>query len=116
MAYTYEDLKAMTIADLREIARGLQPALQGYTQMNKEHLLPALCAALGVDTHHHHRQAHRQHHGAHQVFDKPTMKATLRTLKTERALRHFWRRPGALMPSMPTTATRCTISAAAFTR
>ena len=85
MSYTYDDLKAMTIADLREIARGLQPALQGYTQMNQEHLLPALCAALGVDTHHHHRHAHRHHHGAHQVFDKPTMKATLRTLKTERA-------------------------------
>ena len=83
MTYTYEDLKAMTIADLREIARDLQPAVQGYTQMNKEHLLPALCAALGVDTHHH-RHAHRPHHGAHQAIDKPTMKATLRMLKTER--------------------------------
>ena len=84
MTYTYENLKAMTIADLREIARDLKAPLQGYTQMNKEHLLPALCAALGVDTRHHHRHAHRPNHGAHQVIDKPTMKATLRTLKTER--------------------------------
>jgi hypothetical protein len=84
MTYTYENLKAMTIADLREIARDLKAPLQGYTQMNKEHLLPALCAALGVDTRHHHRHAHRPNHGAHPVIDKPTMKATLRTLKTER--------------------------------
>ena len=84
MTYTYEDLKAMTIGDLREIARGLEPALQGYTQMNKEHLLPALCAALGVDTHHHHRHAHRSQHGSAEVVDRPTMKATLRMLKAER--------------------------------
>jgi hypothetical protein len=84
MAYTYDELKAMTIADLREIARGLQPALQGYTQMNKEHLLPAICAALGVDTHHHHRHAHHHHPGAHEAFDKTATKATLRTLRAER--------------------------------
>jgi hypothetical protein len=83
MSYSYEDLKAMTIADLREIARGLQPALQGYTQMNKEHLLPALCAALGVDTHHH-RHGHRSHQGSGQAHDRPTMKASLRMLKAER--------------------------------
>jgi hypothetical protein len=84
MTYTYEQLKAMTIVDLREIARGLQPALQGYTQMNKEHLLPAICTALGVDTRHHHRHAHGHHHGAHEAFDRPTTKATLRRLKAER--------------------------------
>jgi hypothetical protein len=45
----------MTIAELREVAKGLQhEAVQGYTQMNKEHLLPALCKALSIDTHEHH--------------------------------------------------------------
>ena len=76
MSYTYEDLKAMTIADLREIARGLQPALQGYTQMNKEHLLPALCKALGIDAH--------EHHAAH-LAEKAVIRAKMRELKAARA-------------------------------
>jgi hypothetical protein len=83
MTHTYDELKAMTIAELREIARGLQPALQGYTQMNKEHLLPAICKALGVDTHHHHHHAQKPHR-ATEPFDKAATKATLRTLKAER--------------------------------
>jgi hypothetical protein len=82
MTYTYDDLKAMTVAQLREIASGLQPALQGYTQMNKEHLLPAICQVLGVDTRHHHH--HRANHAAAETFDKAGAKATLRTLKAER--------------------------------
>jgi hypothetical protein len=37
---TYEDLKKKTVAELREIAKGLtHDAVQGYTQMNKDHLL-----------------------------------------------------------------------------
>ena len=75
MTYTYEDLKAMTIADLREIARGLQPALQGYTQMNKEHLLPALCKALGIEAHEHHEVS---------GIDKPAIKQKMRELRTKR--------------------------------
>jgi hypothetical protein len=55
MAYTYEELKHKTIAELRELAQGLQhEAVQGYTQMNKDHLLPALCKALGIESHEHH--------------------------------------------------------------
>ncbi len=59
MAYTYEELKGKTIAELREIAKGVEQheAVQGFSQMNKEHLLPALCKALGVDTHGHHHVA-----------------------------------------------------------
>jgi hypothetical protein len=35
-----------TAAELRDIAKALtHEAVQGYTQMNKEHLLPALCKA-----------------------------------------------------------------------
>ena len=56
MAYTFHELKEKTIQDLREIAKGVpnQDAVQGYSQMNKDHLLPALCKALGIDIHEHH--------------------------------------------------------------
>jgi hypothetical protein len=55
MAHTYEGLKKMTLAQLREVAKDVQhDAVQGYTQMNKDHLLPALCQALGIDAHEHH--------------------------------------------------------------
>lgn len=55
MAHTYEELKHKTIAELRDMAKGLEhEAVQGYTQMNKDHLLPALCKALGIDAHEHH--------------------------------------------------------------
>jgi len=56
VAYTYHELKAKTIQELRDIAKGVEnhEAVQGYSQMNKEHLLPALCKALGVPVHEHH--------------------------------------------------------------
>lgn len=55
MTHTYEDLKKKTLAELRDIAKDLQhEAVQGYTQLNKDHLLPALCTALGIDAHEHH--------------------------------------------------------------
>jgi hypothetical protein len=55
MAHTYDELKHKTVAELREIAKGLaHDAVQGYTQMNKEHLLRAICKALGLDSHEHH--------------------------------------------------------------
>ena len=55
MSHTYEELHNMTVAQLREVAAGIEhEAVQGYTQMNQEHLLPALCTALGVDAHVHH--------------------------------------------------------------
>ncbi|MEN8154550.1 MAG: hypothetical protein ABFR75_11070 [Acidobacteriota bacterium] len=55
MEFTYEELKKNTVAQLREIAKGLEKEeVKGYTQMNKEHLLAALCKALCVDEHKHH--------------------------------------------------------------
>ncbi len=55
MPHTYEELKEMTVAQLREIAAGIKhEAVQGYTQLNKEHLLAAICKALGLDMHVHH--------------------------------------------------------------
>lgn len=76
MAYTYEQLKHMTLADLREMAKGSEhEAVQGYTQMNKEHLIGALAKALGIQ------------HTHHDVvgIDKASIKARIRQLKTERA-------------------------------
>ena len=76
MAYTYHLLKDKTIADLREIAKGVQhDAVQGYTQMNKDHLLVALCTALNVPFHEHHDVV---------GIDKPALKAKLRALKKDR--------------------------------
>ena len=74
--YTYEDLKKKTVAELRDIAKGLtHDAVQGYTQMNKDHLLPALCKALGIEHGHHHVEA---------GFDKSKIKARMKTLHAER--------------------------------
>ena len=76
MAYTYEELKAKTVTELREIAKGVQhEAVHGAMQMNKDHLLPALCTALGVDA--------REHHAAHGI-DKSVIKSRIRELKTQR--------------------------------
>ena len=80
MAHTYDELKKKTIDELREIAKGIEhEAVKGYTQMNKEHLLPAICKALGIDTHVHH------HHAAAAAgVDKASFKAKLRQLKVDR--------------------------------
>ncbi len=55
MAHTFHELKTKTVADLREIAKGIDhEAVRGYTQLNKEHLLVAICKALDIPTHEHH--------------------------------------------------------------
>ena len=78
MEHTYEELKKKTIEDLREIAKGLDSeAVQGYTQMNKDHLLPAICKALGIDIHKH------PHHDAVGI-DKTKLKARMHQLKAEK--------------------------------
>lgn len=54
--HTYEELKHQTVAQLREIAAGIEhDAVTGYTQLNKELLITAICKALNIDTfiHHH---------------------------------------------------------------
>jgi hypothetical protein len=74
MAHTYDELKHKTVAELREIAKGLpHEAVQGYTQMNKEHLLPAICKALGLDAHEHH---------AAVAADKSKIKARMHEIKS----------------------------------
>ncbi len=75
MAYTYDELKEMTVGELREIAKGTEhDDLKGAMQMNKEHLLPILCRVLGIQTHHH----------VVTGIDKPALKAKIRDLKKER--------------------------------
>jgi len=75
MAHTIEELKHKTLADLREIAKGSDhEAVQGYTQMNKQHLVAALAKALGIQ---------HEHHDVIGV-DKAGIKARIRELKTQR--------------------------------
>jgi hypothetical protein len=79
MAHTYDELKKKTVDELREIAKGIDnEAVKGYTQMNKEHLLPAICKALGIET-----RAHHPHHAPAGV-DKTALKTKLRELKSIR--------------------------------
>jgi hypothetical protein len=76
MAHTYEELKHKVLADLREIAAGItHEAVQGYTQMNKEHLLAAICTALGIDMHAHHEV---------KGIDKAAVKARIQEWKKQR--------------------------------
>ena len=78
MAYTYEELHKKTVAELRDIAKGLEhEAVQGYTQMNKDHLLPAVCQALGIEVLKH------PHHEAAGI-EKGKLKEQMRKLKAER--------------------------------
>jgi hypothetical protein len=76
MPQTYQQLRHKTIAELREMATGLQhEAVQGYSQMNKDRLLPALCRALNIDMAEHHIVS---------GIDKTAIKAKIRQLKSER--------------------------------
>jgi hypothetical protein len=73
--YTYEQLKHKTVAELREIAKGIEhEAVQGYTQLNKDHLIVAIAKALGIK---------HEHHEIVGV-DKATIKAQIRELKKKR--------------------------------
>jgi Rho termination factor, N-terminal domain len=76
MGMTIEELKHKTVADLRELAKGVEhDAVKGYTQMNKDHLIAALAKALGIQ------------HTHHDVIgvDKAGIKARIRDLKLKRA-------------------------------
>lgn len=75
---TFEELKHKTVTELREIAAPLgeqHEALKGHTQMNKEHLLKAICQAMKIDMHAHHEVV---------GIDKSAIKAQLRQLKKRR--------------------------------
>lgn len=76
MSHTYEELHKMTVAQLRDVAQEIEhDAVSGYSTMHKEHLLPALCEALGIEAHEHHEVV---------GIDKAAVKAKIRELKVER--------------------------------
>lgn len=76
MSYTFKELEEKTVSELRQIASTLEhEAVQGYTQMNKERLLAALCRALGIEM--------RDKHEVVGV-DKAAIKAKIRRLKAQR--------------------------------
>src|SRR6476660_10343430 len=76
MAFTIEDLRHKNIAELREMAKGIEhEAVQGYTQLNKEHLIVAICKALGIEMHEHHDVV---------GIDKAAIKSRIKALKAKR--------------------------------
>ena len=76
MAYAFKELKHKTVAELREIAKDIEnDAVQGYTQMNKDHLLEAICKALHIEMHEHHDVV---------GIDKTSIKSKIKSLKIDR--------------------------------
>ena len=76
MAYTHNELRHKTLAELRDIAKGIEhEAVQGYTQLNKDHLVVAICKALNIDIHEHHDVV---------GIDKSAIKLRIKALKTKR--------------------------------
>jgi hypothetical protein len=76
MEYTFKELKSKTVAQLKEIAKDIEhEAVRGYTQLNKDHLIKALCEALGIDTFEHHEV---------KGLDKTQIKSQIKKLKVER--------------------------------
>ena len=74
--YTHHELRHKTLAELREITKDIEhEAVQGYTQLNKEHLIVALCKALNIDMHEHHEVV---------GLDKAAIKSRIKALKTKR--------------------------------
>ena len=76
MEHTYKELKHKTVAQLREIAAGIEhEAVKGYTQLNKDHLIKAICEALNIDMFEHH---------VAKGLNKTGIKSKIRKLKKER--------------------------------
>ena len=77
MTFTHAELKKKTVAELREIAKTIEhEAVQGHSQMNKEHLLAALCTAMKIDIHEHHQVV---------GLNKAEVKANIRRIKEKLA-------------------------------
>jgi len=76
MAYTHHELKSKTVAQLREIAKDIEhESLKGYSVMHKDHLVPALCNALGIEMHERHEVV---------GLNKAAIKAQIKELKNKR--------------------------------
>ncbi len=76
MEHTFKELKKKTVAELKELAATIDhEAVKGYTQLNKDHLLEAVCKALLIDMHEHHEVV---------GVDKSVIKIKIRKLKKDR--------------------------------
>ena len=76
MPHTWEELHKKTVAQLREIAEGIEhDVLHGYSTMHKADLVQALCEALGIETHAHHEVV---------GIDKKALKSEIRKMKVKR--------------------------------
>ena len=78
MSLTYDELKHNTVVQLREIAKANEAeheSLKGYTQLNKDHLITALCQALKIPMHVHHET---------RGIDKSALKTKIKELKKQR--------------------------------
>ena len=76
MEHTFKELRNKTVAELKEIAKEIDhEEVHGYTQMNKDHLLEAVCKALNIEMHAHHEVV---------GLDKKEIKAKIRDLKKKR--------------------------------
>ena len=75
MAYTFEELKKKTVAQLREIAKGIDhDSLKGHSVMHKHELISALSKALNI--------AHEHHEVV--GLNKSAIKAQIKELKGKR--------------------------------
>ncbi len=76
MTHTFKELKHSTLAQLKDIAAGIEhEAVKGYTQLNKDHLLKAICTALNIDMHEHHEVI---------GIEKTDIKSKIREIKKKR--------------------------------
>ena len=76
MEHTFKELKHTTLSDLKQIAKDIDhEAVKGYTQMNKDHLLKAICTALNIEMHEHHEVV---------GVDKANIKSKIKELKIKR--------------------------------
>lgn len=76
MAYTHHELKGKTVAQLREIAKGMDhDSLKGHSVMHKDQLIVALCKVLGIDMHEHHEVV---------GLNKAAIKSQIKSLKAKR--------------------------------
>ena len=70
----FHELRIMTIAQLREVAEGIE-GLTGHTQMRKQQLLELICRHMNIQMHEHHDVL---------GIDKGGIKRQIRELKRQR--------------------------------
>ncbi len=76
MDYTLKDLKKSTVAQLKEIAAGIDhEAVKDHADLKKGPLITAICKALGIDS--------PELHVA-QGTDKASLKAKIKGMKKDR--------------------------------